>query len=133
MPKGQCLCGEIRFSWEPPSGGSSHCHCSQCQYSHGAAVVSWVSVPTSDLTLEGREFLKWYASSESAQRGFCTNCGSSLFFKPANYPEEIHVTRANIAGDLDVEPHMHIYFNGEPSWFKENDGLPRYANDPEDP
>jgi hypothetical protein len=36
------------------------------------------------LTVDGAEHLRWYQSSSEAQRGFCSVCGSNLFWKPAD-------------------------------------------------
>ena len=30
----------------------------------------------------GEEYVGWYCSSDKVDRGFCSNCGSTLFWKP---------------------------------------------------
>ncbi len=34
------------------------------------------------MKVTGEEHVKWYQSSEKVQRGFCSVCGSTLFWKP---------------------------------------------------
>lgn len=40
-----------------------------------------VSVKDGDLRFESDSTLAWFESSKHARRGFCSVCGSSLFFK----------------------------------------------------
>ncbi len=74
---GQCLCGGVKFET-----GAVHqidvCHCKMCRRWSagpfiGADFRSGVTV-TEDATLA------WYESSDWARRGFCKNCGASLFY-----------------------------------------------------
>lgn len=123
--KGSCLCGEVRFSYTGPSLWCAHCHCSMCQRAHGAPLVTWVGVPENALKMEGDDHLRWYESSRDAQRGFCTNCGSSLFFRSSRWPGEIHVVRPNIDGEIDREPSAHVFWESHAAWFGFEDNLVR--------
>src|SRR5262245_38936344 len=73
---GSCLCGEVAFEVEGPVEPLGHCHCGMCRKTHGAAFVSYGSVPKARFRwLRGTENVKRYASSEYAWRPFCTKCG----------------------------------------------------------
>ncbi|WP_158583565.1 GFA family protein [Salinisphaera sp. Q1T1-3] len=54
------------------------CHCETCRrwsgYLWGA-----LRVPRHDISITG-DTLRWWHASAAASRGFCTDCGSSLFF-----------------------------------------------------
>lgn len=79
---GRCLCGDLRFTATLPSKWMAHCHCTLCQRAHGAGVVTWVGFGHDRVALDdpqGR--LRWYESTPGAERGFCTRCGSTLFFR----------------------------------------------------
>jgi len=123
--KGSCLCGKLRFSCTGASLWCAHCHCSMCQRAHGAPLVTWVGVPEEALEIRGQESLRWYQSTDAAQRGFCTNCGSTLFFRSSRWPGEMHVVRANIEGNIDRGPSGHAYWESHASWFAFEDDLPR--------
>jgi len=85
----------------------------------------------SQVTIVDRDsLLNWHSSSEKAERGFCSRCGSSLFFRSAKWPGELHIARANFTGPIDREPQAHAYFDTHASWFAVSDGLPR-KNDPD--
>lgn len=77
---GSCECGVVSFEAEAERRDVTMCHCGQCRRTAGHAWPS-ISVPTADMTISGEEFVKWYQSSSFALRGFCTECGASLFFR----------------------------------------------------
>jgi hypothetical protein len=127
---GSCLCGTLAFEFGAPSLWCTHCHCSLCRRAHGSAFVTWVGVHVNRFNLIRQESLRWHHSSEKAERGFCSHCGSTVFFRSTRWPNEIHVTRANIAGELDIEPSAHAtYGAGQVSWFPFEDRLPHRDDD----
>jgi hypothetical protein len=124
--QGACLCGGLSFAALLPSLWCAHCHCSQCQRFHGAAVVTWVGFAADRFqVITGEHSLRWYASSAPAQRGYCGDCGSSLFFRSTKWPNEMHVALANIHGPLDREPEAHVFYGSHVSWLHLADNLPR--------
>jgi len=62
-------------------GATDACHCIQCRKQSGHYFAS-TNVPRSALTIAGEEHLSWYRSSDKVRRGFCSRCGSSLFWDP---------------------------------------------------
>jgi hypothetical protein len=78
--KGSCECGAVAYEAEAAVRDVTICHCGQCLRTSGHAWAS-VSVPADSVSLTGEENLRWYTSSDIARRGFCTTCGSSLFFE----------------------------------------------------
>ncbi len=82
MHAGSCLCGAVRFEVE---GEFEHapeaCHCSQCRKQTGHFLAA-INVRRARLTVDGEEKVGWYRSSDKVERGFCTVCGSTLFWRP---------------------------------------------------
>ncbi|MFO0566741.1 MAG: GFA family protein [Polyangiaceae bacterium] len=123
---GSCLCNAVRFELELPTRFCAHCHCSLCRRAHGAAFVTWVGVPNSQLRiLEGDHALRRYASSAPARRSFCGQCGSMLFFESERWPAETHIVRAAIQGDIDQAPAAHVYWDDRATWMLLHDDLPK--------
>ena len=125
---GRCLCGDVAFSAELPSKWVAHCHCTQCQRGSGAAFVTWVGLEEARARIvdpHGR--LRWFRSSEQGERGFCTRCGSSPFFRSTRWPGELHVALANCHGPVDRAPQAHVFWDTHVDWlrFDPADGLPR--------
>jgi len=81
------------------------------------------------LSVDGTEAVRWYRSSDEAQRGFCSNCGSALFWQ-ADGSAEISV----MAGAFDAPSGLtfghHIYCADKGDFYEISDGLPQYAVNP---
>lgn len=124
--EGRCLCHAIRFRIELPTLWCAHCHCNQCRRSHGAAFVTWVGVAEERFSITaGRKAVAWHDSSTEAQRGFCRECGSSMFFRSTHWPAEVHVTRASLVAPIDREPEAHAFWDSRVDWCVLGDDLPR--------
>ncbi|MEM9772371.1 MAG: GFA family protein [Cyanobacteria bacterium P01_D01_bin.73] len=55
------------------------CHCKDCRRWHGSPAIG---VDAGDVTLlKGEEALRWFSKTSMAERGFCSICGSSLFYR----------------------------------------------------
>ncbi len=79
--EGGCLCGDVRFRTEGPLRQIIGCHCEQCRRTTGHFVAA-TALGRDGFTLTRADGLKHYRASETAQRGFCGRCGSSLFWEP---------------------------------------------------
>lgn len=80
IARGSCLCGAVRFEARGPLRQVIACHCTQCRKASGHFTAA-TRCATADLTISG-DGLRWYRSSDVAERGFCGVCGSSLFWRP---------------------------------------------------
>lgn len=81
-PTGSCLCGGVRFEVDGPLEHQPEaCHCTSCR-KHSGHVLAAVNVRWAALRLTGEDLVGWYRSSEKVRRGFCTVCGSTLFWAP---------------------------------------------------
>ena len=79
--KGGCLCGGVRYTVCGVLRDVIACHCSQCRRTSGHFVAA-TGAESSRITFEKSETLVWFASSEAAERGFCSRCGGNLFWRP---------------------------------------------------
>ncbi len=125
--RGGCLCGGVRYEVRGALRDVIACHCSQCRRFSGHFVAA-TGAPSAQLTLTASDTLSWYASSDWAERGFCSRCGSSLFWRP---------TRGNsawtsiMAGTLDGPTHLkterHIFVADKSDYYAIGDGVPQQA------
>jgi hypothetical protein len=129
MASGRCLCGAVRYRVRGPLAGVLVCHCEDCRRWHGHVSASCAAA-RADLELVESRGLRWFASPTSdagARRGFCAECGSSLFWE-APAQETISVA----AGTLDpptgsrVVSHWFVSQAGDYYELPE-DGLPHHA------
>ena len=79
---GGCLCGRVRFTIRGALRAVTTCHCAMCRRSC-TSVGAYTACAPADLDTTGRS-LKWFRSSPMARRGFCSACGSQLFWAPAH-------------------------------------------------
>jgi len=127
---GQCLCGAVKFAVTPPTLFCAHCHCYWCRRAHGAAFVTWVGAAEGQFRLlPGSAEPRWFQSSGQSRRGFCGNCGTTLFYASTLCPGEIHVARPAFDGAIDREPACHIFYDQRAEWFEAGDVLPKYTSE----
>ena len=92
---GGCQCGGVRYEVLGPLRDVIACHCVQCRRTSGHFVAA-TACRRHAFTLVKADTLKWYVAVPGFRRGFCVECGSSLFF------EEEGGERVSIAaGSLD--------------------------------
>ena len=78
---GSCLCGAVRYEVTGTLRDVIECHCAMCRKTHGH-IGAYTATPKGALDIVEARGLKWYASSDNARRGFCGECGGTLFFDP---------------------------------------------------
>ncbi len=125
---GRCLCGAVVFEAVHDGGEADACHCAQCRRWSGHYWAS-VNVPVASLRFKsGEERVGWYASSEHVRRGFCTGCGSALFWHPHRHERYSHLIAVS-AGSLDaptgVALSKHIFVAEKGDYYAIEDGLPQ--------
>ncbi len=81
---GSCLCGGVQFEVSGPLRPVVVCHCRQCRKTSGHYAAA-TQTRQADVTIRG-DTLRWYRSSEHAQRGFCAVCGGNLFWRRVDSP-----------------------------------------------
>ncbi len=76
---GACLCGLVKFKAKNADNSVHACHCGMC-LKWGGAPFMGVSCGQ-EVSFEGSEYISIYNSSDWADRGFCSKCGSHLFYR----------------------------------------------------
>jgi len=121
--RGSCLCGAVTFEFDGDLRAPDACHCSQCRKQSGHYFAS-SDVPRAALTIRGADKVTWFASSEHVRRGFCSNCGSTLFWDPI---QRDSIAIAMGAFDTPTQTHlkMHIFVADKGDYYEIADGLPQ--------
>jgi len=92
---GGCACGRVRYEVRGRLRDVIACHCRQCRQTSGHFVAA-TACRRPAFRLATADTLKWFVAVPGFRRGFCAECGSSLFF------EEDGGERVSIAaGSLD--------------------------------
>lgn len=133
---GGCLCSALRYeSQEAPVEGY-YCHCTMCQKHYGGLFGATVKVPKVAFRFtKGQP--TYYRSSEIAQRGFCSTCGSPIAFVFDALPDVwISIGSLDYPADWPLTKHAswgqttHLQIGSKVSWFDINDGLPQRTGGP---
>jgi hypothetical protein len=119
---GQCLCGAVRFTLNGPMHSVSVCHCGQCRRWHGH-VGAYTNVKRADLGFTDASHLKWYASSDFARRGFCSQCGSVLFWD-APHRDTISVTAGSLDSPTGLSIDLQIFTEDKGDYYAIDPGIP---------
>ena len=76
---GACLCGKVTLTAHQAQSHIYACHCSMCQTWGGGPALSLDG--GTDVTFDGQALIQTYPSSEWAERGFCSCCGTHLYYR----------------------------------------------------
>ena len=121
---GACLCGGVTYEVHGPLRPVILCHCGQCRRTHGH-VAAYTSAARTDVEFRVQATLKWYASSDRARRGFCSECGASLFWEPLGEGR-----LAIAAGSLDTPTGLtierHVFVDDAADYYEIPEDVPRH-------
>ena len=122
---GECLCGGVRFEVHGRLLDVVNCHCSKCRRFHGH-VGAYTATDRRNLVLIQSATLKWFHSTTdetpNVHRGFCGNCGSSLFWDPRGQPR-ISITAGAIDAPTGLATAGHVWVSQKGDYYAITDDL----------
>lgn len=112
---GQCLCGEVKVKAQTKDTAMAACHCNMCR--------RWSSGPL--LAVECGDAVQWsgdaqigvYASSQWAERGFCKQCGTCLFYRIKSN-QHYHVPVGLFDEEAQFELGLEIFVDEQPPGYR---------------
>ncbi|CAG9416998.1 GFA family protein [Providencia alcalifaciens] len=114
MPKGQCLCGSVKLTINMPIDTVHVCHCGMCLKWNGGPgmTIDYESEPE----IEGSEFITCFASSEWAERAFCKQCGTHLFYH-LHSPSRYYLSAPLFDESKNAKMGTQIYIDCKPNYY----------------
>jgi len=127
--EGGCFCGAVRYRFVDVFD-SGYCHCSICRRLTGAPVIAWVNTPRENFA-PTRGTVRYLRSSDSFQRGFCSECATQMWTESVDPKrwEFVSVHHGTIDRASDIEPAIHLCFADRLFWLRIDDQLPRVEAD----
>ena len=122
---GACLCGAVSFEVAGALSPPDACHCTQCRKQSGHYWAS-TDVNRAALTIKGADRLTWFRSSKRVRRGFCSRCGSVLFWDPIE-KDLIGVAMGAFEKPTGTRLALHIFVADKGDYYDIPDGLPQNA------
>ena len=124
---GQCLCGACRYVSDGPVINVRACHCRRCQRATGSPFYARVMVPLAATAIDGP--VGWYDGDTGVLRGFCPNCGTTLFSR-RDSAGTIGLTLGSVDDPDRFQPTDHIWAEAQQRWLVLGDDLPRHRQGP---
>lgn len=128
METGSCLCGAVTFEGQRSDRGIGVCHCKMCRVQNSGPLMAVKF--DSGVSLTEARGLKWFASSDKGKRGFCGECGSTLFWSAPYAAEGAWDVSVGALDDaVDDQIFEHIFVESQPTYYDFADGAPRKRSD----
>ncbi|MCK5121957.1 MAG: GFA family protein [Methylococcales bacterium] len=129
---GGCLCGAVKYEILAEPIGAGNCHCRTCQKSVGTTYFPALFVPYHALKITGayKEYPTTSDSGNTVHRGFCPECGTSLFGRNSATDKIRPVNAATLDNPSIYKPHMDFWVSEAQSWDTMDPDLPKFEKDP---
>ncbi|MGI9622613.1 MAG: GFA family protein [Acidimicrobiales bacterium] len=131
MADGRCACGSITYRATGSLRPVINCHCDRCRHWTGHHMAA-SSADSDAITVDDPDgLLRWWVPDEepAVAYGFCSRCGSGLFWRSTDRPGTVSIT----AGSLDTPTGLrtaHALFVDEASDYHDLDeSLPSHPGD----
>lgn len=111
---GACLCGKVSITATPGNLHMVACHCTQCQAWGGGPFLS-VECGGS-VVIDDEDSVAVYSSSQWAERGFCRECGTHLFYRLKNHGD-CAIPVGLFSGDTDWVFKSQIFIDQKPDCY----------------
>jgi hypothetical protein len=122
------MCGAVRYELASPPKYAGYCHCTRCQRrTGGAASLSARVVPGSFRITSGEDLVGVYSPPDGWEKAFCSSCGSALYSRNPEEPDEIGVRMGTFDADPGVRPSYRQFVANAAAWEPiPDDGVPRH-------
>ena len=112
---GKCLCGAVTYTARNIEPKLAACHCSMCRRWTGGPLLS---ISSSDVEWVGEDNVRTYKSSDWAERGFCSICGSTLFYRvtaPGPYQGQAHIGFGTLDDQSGFDMKLEFFIDIKPT------------------
>ncbi|MGH1467814.1 MAG: GFA family protein [Bdellovibrionales bacterium] len=111
---GTCLCGGVKIHAPEMKTNLGVCHCSMCRkWSAGPFLA--VDCGT-DVKIEGGNLIKVFDSSDWAERAFCKDCGTNLFYRLKQNKQ--HIVSSELFNEADLNFDHQIFVDEKPKYYE---------------
>lgn len=119
-----CLCGGVRLTATALGPEVTACHCGQCRKTSGHFAASFDVA--GEPTFSTRATLAEYTTPGGGTRGFCSTCGSSLWFRSSGGEWTIEAGAVDGPTGGQIAAHIFTAFKGD--YYDFADNVPQYAS-----
>jgi len=124
---GGFLCSAVKYEVHGPLRDVLHCHCTKRRRTHGH-VSAYASTRREHLVTTADRGLKWYRSTQdetpNIDRGFCQECGASLFWDPRGQ-DFVYLSAGTLDAPTGVQAVGHVWLCQAGDYYEIADDLPK--------
>ena len=104
---GHCLCGAVAFIMDADLSKTEACHCTTCRTQNGGSAFFWVTCEA--IRFSKDTGLRWFKSSDWAERGFCSICGTTVAWRLSDGTGQPDVSIGMLDDASGVSLQHHIF------------------------
>lgn len=116
---GACLCGEVCYTTTIKAGIGA-CHCAMCRQWGAGPFMS--AQPIEPVVFTGEKNIGVYKSSQWANRGFCKQCGSNLYYRLLPRPEfpdgALFLSAGTVSDQSGFKFDHEVFIEHAPDWYQ---------------
>jgi hypothetical protein len=118
MIDARCSCGAVSLLLPGPTRLVAACHCIDCQRRTGAPFGVGAFYPVEVVTVTGapKEYVRAAESGGKVRFYFCSDCGSTVYWKADNLPAMIGVALGAIADPNFPAPIRSVFEQSKYAW-----------------
>ena len=110
---GRCLCGSVTVTGRATAPKVAACQCRMCRrWSSGP----YFEVTCTNVEFEGAERISTIRSSDWAERGFCSRCGSNLFYHIID-SDEFQISAGLLDEPSDLRLTLQVFTDEQPRYY----------------
>ncbi len=98
------------------------CHCADCQRVTSSPFTAFLGMNSEQLHWKGK--IEHYESSPGTYRGFCSSCGTRLYFRSERWPEEIRVYAATLTNPNEYRADAQVFIHSRAVWLDRLKSIP---------
>lgn len=109
-----CLCGSVKIIAKSINPKLTVCHCDMCRKWGGGPALALQC--GTEVDIEGSNKLHIFDSSAWAERGFCSNCGTHLFYRIKG-SGEYNIPAGFFPGLKELEIEVQYFSDQRPDYY----------------
>jgi hypothetical protein len=125
---GGCQCGGVRYRVEGPLRDVVNCHCEPCRRITGHHMAA-TAASVDDVHFESDATLGWYQRTAGTRYGFCTTCGSTLFWSAADKADMLSIAAGSIDQPSGLVTVVAMYADEAPDFHRLDTTIPTFGRD----
>ena len=114
ISSGKCLCGAVQIKITNMTDEVGACHCSTCRNWGGGP---FLSIDAGDqIEISGEDSMVIYNSSDWAERAFCKQCGTHLFYR-IKQNQQHHVLAGLMGNGEGAHLDHQVFIDEKPEYY----------------